>query len=343
MSLLLRVHKQQTHSRCRRQQGAALIVALLVVMIITMLVTSVSSDALVVFRKVENQLHSQQAYAYLLAAEGVARKVLLDDLEQDLKSDKLDTRTEQWAAKDLKFATEQGVIAGQLHDLAGRLSLSGLSFKATKTKRYSADQQRFIRLLQVLELEQPLNLDQAEQLANAVFDWLDDDDKERSPNGAESYYYASAEPSGRPANRNAVSVSELRWVKGMTPEIYQALKPYLAALPGSVAGLNINTASLAVIRSLNEDNELQPLLVQDAEKILEQIESDDGFEDLTFFKGPSLSTKKIDTSGLVFSSEYFLLQAKTEFLSRSFSLQSMIHRDAAAKKARVIARSQAML
>jgi len=343
VSLPLRVYRPRAHRPWDNQQGAALIVALLVVMIVAMLVTAVASDALVVFRKVENQLHSQQAYAYLLTAEGVARKVLLDDLEQDLKGGKLDTRNELWAAEDLQFVTEQGIIAGQLQDLAGRLNLSSLSFKPTKTKRYSVDQQRFIRLLQVLEIEEPLSLNQAEQLANAVFDWLDDDDKERSPNGAESYYYASAEPPGRPANRNAVSVSELRWVKGVTPEIYQALSPHLTALPGSMTGININTASLAVIRSLNEDNELQPLLVQDAEKILEQIESDEGFENLSFFKGPSLSTKKIDTSGLVFRSEYFLLQAKTEFLSRSFSLQSIIHRDAAQKRARVIARSQATL
>lgn len=326
-----------------QQQGAALVVALMVVAIVSVLVTTVANDSLVTFRRVENQLHSQQAYAYLLAAEGVARRALLEDLMIDRKTRYIDSDIEQWAVTGLEFATEHGVISGQLSDLTGRLNIGTLGHRETKNNSYSLDQQRFVRLLQALPLEEPLDLNSAEELANAVFDWIDEDDRVRNPGGAESYYYASAEPAGRPANRAAVSVSELRWVKGMTAEIFKTLQPHICALPAAQGAINLNTASLEVLRSLNTDKDLQPLVKEDAESILAWRQKEGALSDFSLFTGQELVTRNIDTRGLSFKSEYFQLTAHTEFLSREFRLASILHRSAAKGTVQVVARSQAAL
>lgn len=322
------------------QRGAALIVALLVVAVVSLLVTSVAGDSLVTFRRVENRLDSQQAYAYLLAAEGVVRRVLLEDLRIDRKVGQTDSDTEQWAAEGLEYATEHGVIRGRLSDLSGRLHLANLGRGASRESRYSLDQRRFIRLLQAIDLEQPLDQLAAEQLANAVFDWIDDDDRERIPGGAESYYYAAVEPAGRAANRVPVSVSELRRVRGMSAEIYEALEPHLSAAQGADGRININTATLEVLRTLNRDRNLQPLLMEDAERIIEWRQSEGALSDLSLFNGQQLQTKNINTRGLKFNSEHFLLTAETEYLSRQFRLASLIHRSAAKGSVIAVARSR---
>lgn len=322
-----------------KQRGAALIVALLVAAIVTLLVTSVASDSLVTFRRVENQLYGQQAYALLLGAEGVARNALLEDL----KETEIDSDTEFWATEDLEYPTEYGSISGRLYDLSGRINLANLLDQPTKTKPYSADQQRFIRLLQALPLKDPVDQDTAEQLANAVFDWLDPDDDERPQGGAERYYYSSAEPPGRPANRMVGSVSELLWVKGMRPEIYHALAPHLSIWPAAGSVLNINTASLEVLRSLNADKTLQPIAEGDAQAIIEYRREEQAFEDLAFFTSGQLAALDIDTENISFSSTHFLLTSQTVFLSRTYKLRSVIHRDGDSGVIKVVARSQSRL
>src|SRR5690606_38468830 len=97
-------------NRPHRQRGAALIVALVVVSLVVVLAASLSSDALLMFRRAENQIHSAQAYAYLLGAEGVARAALLRDNKLSPQDDNL---FQEWAPPQ-RFPTEYGWIAGQL-------------------------------------------------------------------------------------------------------------------------------------------------------------------------------------------------------------------------------------
>ncbi len=322
-----------------QQRGAALIVALLVAAIVTLLVTSVASDSLVTFRRVENQLHGQQAFALLLGAEAVARSALLEDL----KTSEIDSDSEFWSTEDLLYPTEYGSIQGRLYDLSGRINLANLLERPTESRRYSADQQRFIRLLQTLPLATSLDQNDAEQLANAVFDWLDPDDDERAPGGAEQYHYSSMEPPGRPANRMVGSVSELRWVKGMTPEVYRALRPHLSIWPSTGSTLNVNTASIEVLRSLNADNILRPMAESDAQAIIEYRQEEAPFGNLEFFTEGQLAALEIDTENIGFSSTHFLLTSQTVFLSRTYRLRSVIHRDAAQGVLKVVARSQSRL
>jgi general secretion pathway protein K len=71
-----------------------------------------------------------------------------------------------------------------------------------------------------------LELDQAEYLAAAVHDWIDEDEMERA-NGAEADTYISNGLGVGPGNRPFVMVEELLQVMGMSWELFQKLEPGL--------------------------------------------------------------------------------------------------------------------
>ncbi len=66
----------------------------------------------------------------------------------------------------------------------------------------------------------------AKQLQSAIQDWRDADHKVQ-PGGAEAAAYRQAGRSFLPRNADFESVSELKWVQGVTPEIYACLAPML--------------------------------------------------------------------------------------------------------------------
>ena len=305
-------------------RGAALVVALLIVAMVAMLATALSSDFLLMFRRVENQLYSEQAYAYLLGAEEVARAALLQDLLQD--GDKRNDNLEEAWAQPQKFPTDYGWISGQLEDLQGRFNINSVSEKGASPDVRSAAQNQLIRLLQTLKLETPLALDQAQAITEAIADWIDADDEVSGLGGAESQYYAETEPMQRTANHALMSPSELMLVKGMTPEIYRALAPLITVWSNKEFKLNINTAPPQVLRSLGGAQETLPLSDNETDYLLQGRESPKYFTDTTIVSSGVLADRHIDASNLVWQSDYFLLNATTEFQGHRYSLHSVLHR-----------------
>lgn len=323
--------------RARSQRGAALVVALLIVAMVVMLGTALGSDFLLMFRRVENQLYSEQAYAYLQGAEELARAALLQDLQRD--GDKHnDNLSEPWA-QEQKFPTDYGWIVGQIEDLGGRFNVNGLTSNTATDNTaggHSSTQNQFIRLLLTLKLEEPLSIDQAQALAEAVTDWIDGNDEVDGLGGAESQYYAQAEPMGRAANRAMVSPSELLWVKGMTPEIYRALAPLITVWPKEGSKLNLNTASVQVLRSMGDPKLTEPLSESEGEFLLQARTEQKFFSDTTIVSEGLLKSKNIEVQRLqLMSSDYFMLRTTTEFQGHRYSMQSLLHRRRDKKPARV--------
>ncbi|MDB6061037.1 MAG: hypothetical protein JWM78_1140, partial [Verrucomicrobiaceae bacterium] len=181
-----------------------------------------------------------------------------------------------------------------------------------------------------------LSLDQAEALAESVTDWIDANDEVDGLGGAESQYYAQAEPMGRAANRPLASPSELMWVKGMTPEIYRQLAPLLTVWPTNGSPLNINTASPQVLRSLGGEKDTQPLTDSEVEYLVQDRTEHKYFADTAILKTGILQSKLIDDSKTsVVSSDYFMLHTTTEFQGHRYSLQSLLHRRSDLRPARV--------
>lgn len=331
--------------RAGAQRGAALVVALLVVAMVVLLATTLSSDFLLMFRRVENQLYSEQAYAYLLGAEGLARAALLQDMALDSQTGKqLDYLTEDWA-KPQRFPTDYGWIGGQLEDMQGRFNLNALAASQSgNSLALSPTQLQLVRLLQALPLQEPLALEQAEALTQAITDWVDKDDNVSGLSGAESQYYADADPPGRAANRDMASPSELMWVRGMTPEIYRALAPLVTVWPaGTMDGnktININTAPALLLSCLGDDKNTQPLTAVEVQQLEQDRNQKSYFGSVDELRAESvLKGRNIYSDDLAVRSDYFMLNAQTEFQGRVYSLHSLLYRDEHKRTVRVIARS----
>lgn len=336
-----------------RQRGAALIVALLVVAMVVLLGTTLSSDFLLMFRRVENQLHSEQAYAYLLGAEGLARAALLQDLIPREDNDgKVDSLDEDWA-QEMRLPTDFGWIGGYVEDAQGRFNINTLAAAKAGSGGQpqggvTPAQSQFVRLLLSLPLKKPLELADAQALTEAIGDWIDSNDEVSGLGGAESQYYTHADPPGRPGNRDMVSPSELMWVKGMSPEIYRALAPLITVWPGSTGAggaagtqnININTAPPGVLACLGGNGDPQPLGEAEIAQIVEERKQRRFFKSVDELRNmPALQARQIATDNLSVSSSYFILNAQTEFQGRMYSLHSLLYRDSSKRSVRVIERT----
>lgn len=328
--------RAQFAARSTSQRGAALILALVVVVTVTVLATAMGNEFLVTLNRVENQLFGKQSAAYMQGGEGLARSVLMND---HTSNNVIDHISEGWLDSPQEFPFDQGIIVGRICDLQARFNLNNLASASSSATTYNVEQELFIRLLQTLPLENPLDQQQAEELSNAITDWIDADDQVRAPGGAEDSYYADLELAYRPGNRLLHSVSELRWVKNVSDELYTALEPYVVALPKPTQ-LNVNTASARILRSINAQALLEPisdgeaeslLLTRDgelgltSEQVLEGVGAS-GFESLNDFVADH-PAPQLDTGHLSLRSDYFLLESKILFLEREAQLYSVLYRD----------------
>jgi general secretion pathway protein K len=93
-----------------------------------------------------------------------------------------------------------------------------------------------------------LDYDLADRITQAILDWRDEDDIPRL-GGAEREEYLREGRAYLPPNRPFTSVDELAHVMHMTPEIFEAARPYLSVLPGG-PNLNLNAAPEPVLRAV---------------------------------------------------------------------------------------------
>jgi general secretion pathway protein K len=81
----------------------------------------------------------------------------------------------------------------------------------------------------------------ARRVAAAAADWIDSDQLP-NPGGAEDSTYIRRTPAYRTGDTLMAEASELRAVAGVTPAIYERLRPWLCALPvAEMSPININT------------------------------------------------------------------------------------------------------
>jgi type II secretory pathway component PulK len=98
-----------------------------------------------------------------------------------------------------------------------------------------------------------LKKDKAHDIAVSIFDWMDEDDIPFE-GGAEANYYKQLKPSYAPKNKPFDVLEELLLVKGVTPEIYQKVLPFLTLT--STGQVNLNTASKTVLKAMGFEDQL---------------------------------------------------------------------------------------
>jgi general secretion pathway protein K len=323
-----------------RQSGAALIVAMLVFALSVSLVVAMQSEFYRYFQRTTNLLLAEQARAYLLGAEDLAALALQQDYDQDVRAQRArDDLTEFWAQQSQPLPLDDigWLRAEPIVDLQGRFNLNWLDEKPPQGKRFTPAQQQFVRLLQALPGVEVSEFE-AVAITEAVIDWIDVDGTVLA-DGAEDDYYAAIAPGYRVANRPMSSVSELRAVANVTPEIYAVLQHLVTVWPQQPEPLNIHTAPEILLRSINADDDLTPLSEADGQTLVEQRQ-ELGFADKQEFgKNPVFNGKSVSGAMALLgeSSSYFMLHAWVELADRNMHLYSVLERRD--RRVRTIARA----
>ncbi len=295
------------------QHGVALIMVLLAMALVVMLASGMTQQQSIRVFKAGHYLAQQQGQSIALGAEVFARQILSRDFEEDKEESLMvDSLDEFWAANAAVLPLDDyGVAEVQIDDLGGRLNLNDLVGGNGQVDALARD--RFVRLFAALGIT-AVSVD-------SLVDWIDPNDQTVTAYGAEDGQYLMADPGYRAGNQPFTSVTELRLIEGMTEEIYQALRPHVVALPVSGAGININTATAMVIRSLHEE-----LTDAQAASILEKRE-EEPFENLQDFLAlPEFAGLGLKSAGLGLQTRFFEVASRITYDNRVVNMVSTVYR-----------------
>lgn len=219
----------------RRDRGVALVATLLVLVLIVTLVWEIFRLGA---RAAQTGAYGRDAVrAGLVAEAGVAAARIA--LREDAKDNGYDTLDEIWSRPAPPIDLGEGVIRVVVEDEERKLNVNRLVLPNGN----AADDQKlavFRRLLEILALDA--------SIADAVVDWLDNDDSPRT-GGAESSHYRSLPFPYAAKNDLFDTVDELRLVRGVTPETFEKLRPYVTV--HSSGRVNVNTAPKQILMSLS--------------------------------------------------------------------------------------------
>lgn len=310
------------------QRGVALITVMLVVALAVIIATNMTSRLTIQMRRAENILLHSQAYWYALGAEQFAMRILQQDMEDDQD---LVHRGQYWAQQESSFPVDGGTIEGEISDLQACFNLNSLAGEKSQEEQ-EAESSRTIqsRAFQALLEQLEIEAYQAEQIAEALRDWIDSNDTLNSSVGAEDSEYESLEYPYLAANSPMSHASELRLIRDVDASLYRKIRPFVCAIPGQrFLNLNVNTL-------LPEQAEvlyavLSPHITVDQARDVLTNRPNNGFETLEEFWGQAEVIDAAAASAevkqqIVVKSNYFHLQAVATVDRARFKLESVIKR-----------------
>ena len=164
---------------------------------------------------------------------------------------------------ETSFPVGEGNCSVTITDEAGKLNVNLLADRDGKPDRARIDQ--LLRLIDLLNQQEPGLSNIGYGLVPAIIDWTDTDDQVvclpfvKGENlGAESDYYAGLKPPYRCRNKPFDTTEGLLLLKGITPEVFNRIRDYVTV--NGDGKVSINSAPKLVIESLSQ--ELNPALAQ---------------------------------------------------------------------------------
>lgn len=304
--------------RCKHaESGIALLTVLFILVLMTTLMAYLIEDEYLALRRVVNHRDYEQIYQMMVGNERWAAKVL----ERDMRQNDTDHLNELWHNLLPETQVDEGKMTAVVIDMQSHFNLNNLKIRG------DAWYVVFQRLLRVLELD--------EGLADAVLDWVDADIDVSGNRGAEDSEYLLKTPSYRSSNRGFGSVGELLWVEGFDAATVRALAPYVTALPVGEVKININTASVPLLRAMTKEI----LSEADAESLVtgrgeEGYKSNDDFLVMTELAGRSEEVAPL----ISVSSLYFEVQGRAQYGRLNGAIYSILEKIPSTQQVRVVYR-----
>ncbi|MBU1286794.1 MAG: type II secretion system minor pseudopilin GspK [Alphaproteobacteria bacterium] len=136
------------------------------------------------------------------------------------------------SGQSMTLPFERGVIQATFTDASNCFNLNTITGEANDVNHIN-----FQHLLEAMDIFRA----DAQALAESLADWTDSDSAPRAY-GAEAGYYGTLETPYRPGNAPLTNISELRAIKGFTPEIIALIEPLVCVRPDRFqSALNIET------------------------------------------------------------------------------------------------------
>lgn len=281
----------------RRPRGVALLVALLALLLATLMVTALLREGEMRQARVRDQWRAEQAWQLHAGAESWARRVLPNASPGDPRL-------------GMPAAVAGARVQARLRDLGDCFNVNALAPRGHTDPAMLARLERLLALLQL-----PV------ALAAQAADYVDADDA-TLPGGAERGANATARPPFAPANRALADPGELQRLPAMTPAYWEALAPWLCALPADHR-MNLNIARPELWRLLDPriDAAMAARLALPGNRgqhyaNLAQVQDALAAEGLT---GLSLAGVGVD-------SRYYLLESEITADEIPFALSSLLQR-----------------
>ncbi|MFK7731604.1 MAG: type II secretion system minor pseudopilin GspK [Pseudomonadales bacterium] len=324
----------------RKEHGAALVVALLIAALVAVIGVRMGNEYQLTLRRSSNVIYSDQIMLYLYSAESIAKQLLLADIDQEI-----DYRGEPWAEEFPPVPIGQGMLAAQpIQDLQGRFNINSLEV-TVDAQSERPNQEMFIRLLLTFP-DTVSDASEAQAITDAVVDWLDSNSDPTGFDGAEDAYYGQLDVPYRTSDDELRSVSELRLVKGITPELYRQLAPHLTVLDVIDNSININTATKNVLQAVSHEigNPRQPLSSSEIEAYLEELDPAVGLNKQGVNeREPWSRLEDAAKQNIVYKSDYFSISGIAKLGEISIPMRSVLKVDDAAGKVTVLSRSTGSL
>ncbi len=280
--------------RSRNERGAALIIVLLLAatlsFIVLALVTAISLSA----QRTGGAALRGEILWRAVSAETIAKEAITEALNAAQSGGPALTPDHPLFSEQLFIPFTDGAGAIIFADATRCFNLNSL---ASGAGGQDADEvgpeTELAELLKAVGLSDT----EASNLANVVKDWIDADDIQ-SIGGAEDSFYTSLPTPYRTGGGPIASVSELRAMQGVTPELYAAVSPLVCALPtseGSVINVNALSPDQAVLLSGLTEGRLP---VRTAEDILRERPPGGWTSKEQFLALPAFQDDEIDSNAL---------------------------------------------
>jgi general secretion pathway protein K len=240
-----------------RRRGSVLVLVVWVISLLSLLASSLGAQGLAALDMVSRMDERLQAANAAAAAVQYAVQVVRADA-----SDATDGSLDEWARCESCFR-EQAAAGGRFT----------ISYPTELEKVYGLiDEERKLSLntmpaevfAELLQREAQLRPTEAGDIGDAIVDWRDEDHEKR-PHGAETFYYEGLSPSYPCKDAPFEQLEELLLVRGVTREVFDRIAPYVT--PFGSGRLNLNTAERPALRTLglSPDGVTQILRYRDGE------------------------------------------------------------------------------
>jgi len=219
--------------------------ALLTVLMLVAVMGALTATALETInrsvRMAGNSRIAAQARYYVLGAEAMALERIATLVR--MADDRMPASG--WNGREFVFPTPDkvGTIRARVSDGGNCFNLNSVADGGSPMTLRARPRgiAQFIALMTTLGISDA----EARRAAFTLADWIDADSSPL-PLGGEDEAYTRLSPAYRTGNTMLAEVSELRAVAGITPEIYEVVRPWVCALPTTeLSPINVNTLEAA--------------------------------------------------------------------------------------------------